>query len=206
MCSIISIDGDRWDSKNPNVISGHIHKNQTINNIYYPGSSMQVSFGETDRNIISSVEFNDDERCYILNEIEIDLPRKKIVYIDVDDFDSFDISKNKNNENDKVKVSVSGSYEEFKTLKKTKKYKDMVDNGNIQVVFKTKKKELKRIKEHLSEQIENQKNNNEDGNGTLSFQNILSEFIKNEKNPYLFETYEFVINNKLVKSDDVIYL
>jgi len=206
MGSIISIDGDRWDIKNPNVISGHIHKNQTINNIYYPGSSMQVSFGETDRNIISSVEFNDYEKDYVLNEIEIDLPRKKIVYIDVDDFDSFDINKNKNNDNDKVKVSVSGSYEEFKTLKKTKKYKDMVDNGNIQVVFKTKKKELKRIKEHLSEQIENQKNNNEDSNGTVSFQNILSEFIKNEKNPYLFETYEFVINNKLVKSEDVIYL
>lgn len=206
MGAIISIDGDRWDLKNPNVISGHIHKNQTINNIYYPGSSMQVSFGETDKNIISSVEFTHNEKDYLLNEIEIDLPRKKIVYIDVDDFDNFDVDKNKNNYNDKVKVSVSGSYEEFKTLKKTNKYKDMIDKGNIQVVFKTKKKELKRIKEHLSEQIENQKNNDQDKNGSVSFRNILSEFIKNEKNPYLFETYEFIINNKLVKTDDVIYL
>jgi len=203
MGAISSIEGDRWDLKNPNIISGHIHKNQTINNIYYPGSSMQVSFGETDKNIISSVEFEINNEGYKLREIEIDLPRKKIVYVDVDEFNNFNVDKTK----DKLKLTVSGSYEEFKTLKKTKKYKEIIDEG-VQVVFKSKKKEMKRIKEHLSEQIENQKNNNDDDNFNMasSFQNILNDFIKKEKNPYLFETYELVINNKLVKTDDVIYL
>jgi DNA repair exonuclease SbcCD nuclease subunit len=51
-----SIDGDIWDINNPNVISGHIHSNQTPQkNIYYPGSSLPVAFGESAKNIIGYV-------------------------------------------------------------------------------------------------------------------------------------------------------
>ena len=199
MGAIISIDGDRWNEKYPYVISGHIHKNQTINNIYYPGSSMQVSFGETDRNIISYVTFDKDNSEYLLEEIEIDLPRKKIVYMDVDDLETYNLEKSK----DKLKITISGSYEEFKTLKKTRKYKEIINDG-VQIVFKSKKKEIRNMKEHIEEQIENQKNNfNSEG---TNFRQILNESIKNEKNPYLFETFEYVVNDRNVDHKDVIYI
>ena len=35
---------------------------------------------------------------------------------------------------------------------------------------------------------------------------ILDESIKKEKNPYLFETFEYVINDRNVEHDDVIYI
>lgn len=200
MGAIISIDGDRWNEKYPHVISGHIHKNQKVkNNIYYPGSSMQVSFGETDKNIISHVTFEKDKSEYLLEEIEIDLPRKKIVYMDVDDLETYNLEKSK----DKLKITISGSYEEFKTLKKTKKYKEIINDG-VQIVFKSKKKEIRNMKEHIEEQIENQKNNfNSEG---TNFRQILNESIKNEKNPYLFETFEYIVNDRNVDHKDVIYI
>ena len=200
MGAIISIDGDRWTTEYPNIISGHIHKNQTINNIYYPGSSMQVSFGETDKNILSNVIFDKEKSDYILEEIEIDLPRKKILYMDVEELENFNLEKTK----DKLKITISGSYEEFKTLKKTKKYKEITNDG-VQIVFKTKKKEMQKMKDHIEEQLENQKTNNNISDGT-NFMKILDESIKKEKNPYLFETFEYVINDRNVEHDDVIYI
>ena len=159
---------------------------------------MQVSFGETDRNVISYVTFEKDKTVYTLEEIEIDLPRKKIVYMDVDDLETFNLEKSK----DKLKITISGSYEEFKTLKKTKKYKEITSDG-IQIVFKSKKKEIKNMKGRIEEQIENQKNNFSDG---TNFRQILNESIKNEKNPYLFETFEYIINDRNVDHKDVIYI
>lgn len=200
MGAIVSVDGDKWSKEYPNVISGHIHKNQTIDNIYYPGSSMQVSFGETDKNIVSYVVFDKDDKEYLLEEIEMDLPRKKIIYMDVDELETFNSEKTK----DKLKITISGSYEEFKTLKKTKKYKEITEEG-IQVVFKSKKKEIRNLKEHIEEQLENQKSNKNITDGS-NFRKILDESIKKEKNPYLFETFEYVINGRNVNHEDVIYI
>ena len=200
MGAIISIDGDRWSEEYPSIISGHIHKNQTINNIYYPGSSMQVSFGETDKNIVSYVVFDKEKTEYELEEIEIDLPRKKILYMDIEELEKFNVEKTK----DKLKITISGSYEEFKTLKKTKKYKEITDDG-VQIVFKSKKKEIRNLKDHIEEQLENQKSNKTVTDGS-NFRKILDESIKKEKNPYLFETFEYVINGRKVEHEDVIYI
>jgi DNA repair exonuclease SbcCD nuclease subunit len=200
MGAIISKDGDRWNDEYPDVISGHIHKNQTIQNIYYPGSSMQVSFGETDKNIIAYIVFDSEESKYSLEEIDTDLPRKKIVYMDVDELETFNITETK----DKIKITVSGTYEEFKTIKKTPKYKEIVKDG-VQVVFKTKKKELKRMKDDLDNKIEEQKNN-EETNRSSNFLSILDDIVKNEKNPFLFETFEYVINDRKVDHKDIIYV
>jgi DNA repair exonuclease SbcCD nuclease subunit len=125
--------------KNPNVISGHIHLNQKPQkNIYYPGSSLSVAFGESTKNIVAKLEFDTEEKDYNLEEIELELPKKKIIYINSEDADDIDIPKTE----DKIKLSISGEYEEFKTFKKTKKYKELTSNG-IKVVFKPKKKEIK---------------------------------------------------------------
>ena len=89
-------------------------------------------------------------------------------------------------------------------MKKTKKYKEITNDG-VQIVFKTKKKEMQKMKDHIEEQFENQKTNNNISDGT-NFMKILDESIKKEKNPYLFETFEYVINDRNVEHDDVIYI
>ena len=53
MGAITSISGDTWDETYPFVISGHIHSKQYVqNNIYYPGSALQIAFGESEKNVI----------------------------------------------------------------------------------------------------------------------------------------------------------
>ena len=187
-----SIDGDKWELDFPNIISGHIHLNQKPQkNIYYPGSSLSIAFGETTKNIIAKLEFNDDTE-YILNEIDLELPKKKIIYINSEEVDNFDIPKTE----DKIKLSISGEYEEFKTFKKTKKYKELTSKG-IKIIFKPKKKEVKTKKENIQKTIESNPND---------FNIILKDIIDREKNSYLFEAYQLVVNSKEINPDDIFFL
>lgn len=197
MGAIISEDGDEWDETFPDIISGHIHKNQKIgSNIYYPGSSRQVSYGETDKNIVAFITFEENVKGYNLEEIEINLPRKKILYMDMEDVEQYNYTETK----DKIKITISGNYEEFKTFKKTKKFKELSKQG-VQVVFKTKKKDIKAINENIENYIAN---NNEEN--IVEFDSILLDLVRKEKNPYLLEIYEFVINEKIIDPNDVIYI
>lgn len=197
MGAIVSIEGDKWDLNYPNVISGHIHsKQRPQKNIYYPGSAMQHAFGESTKNIIAYLTFTEKERqsegqsAYELEEIDLELPRKKIVYMDVDKFDEYKVPDKENN--DKIKLTVSGSFEEFKALKKTKKYKDIMDKG-IKLVFKADK--IKKA-ENVPEKIENE----------TVFSTILNELVNEKKDNYLLEIYELVVNNKKIDKTDFMYI
>ena len=190
MGAIISEDGDIWDPLYPNVISGHLHLNQRPQeNIYYPGSSMQVAYGETQENVVAMIYFSED-KLYELEEIELGLSKKKIIYTTLDDVE---IPENKGN--DKIKMSISGEYEEFKTFKKSKKYKELVKNG-INVVFKPTRKEIKLKNEKIQENINKNSNN---------FKEILQYSIKDIDNRYINETYELVVNNKHL-DEEILYI
>jgi hypothetical protein len=123
-----------------------------------------------------------------LDEINLKLPRKKIVYMDVENIDSYELPDTE----DKIKITVSGVYDEFKALKKTKKYKKLINDG-IKIVFKPKK-------------IDNEKKMLDTIVDETEFVTILGEIINQEKNSYLYETYELVVNNKKVTHDNVIYI
>ena len=189
MGAITSIEGDKWELSNPLVISGHIHSNQKPqDNIYYPGSSMQHAFGESTKNIIAYLKFEVDQKEYILDEIDLNLPRKKIIYMDVENIDDYELQKS----DDKIKITLSGSYDQFKTLKKTKKYKNLVQDG-VKVIFKAKKIEHEN---KLSDNIVNE----------TTFTTILNEIINQQKDSYLFQTYELVVNNNIIHTNDIVYL
>ena len=191
MGAVISIEGDKWPLDYPYVVSGHIHSRQIPQkNIYYSGSAMQHAFGESDKNIIAFLKIKDKK--YDLDEIDLGLPRKKIIYIDAEAVDDFKIPETE----DKIKITVSGNYEEFKALKKTKKFKELTNKG-LKVVFKPKKIELKNKADQLSKNIEE---------NTSDFSNILLNIVNNEKNSYLYQVYQNVINNKDVKEDDILFL
>jgi len=197
MGAIISVEGDKWCLKNPLVVSGHIHSRQIPQkNIYYSGSAMQHAFGESEKNIIAFLSFENKE--YKIEEIDLGLPRKKIVYMDVDDIDTYKVPETK----DQIKVTLKGDYNEFKALKKSKKYKDMIDKG-VKVVFKPKKiDKTKKVFENGKEKeiVDEVKSNGTDFNA------ILSSIITEQKNPYLMQSYELIINGREMKLDDILFL
>ena len=193
MGAIISVDGDKWPLDYPHIISGHIHSRQIPQkNIYYTGSAMQHAFGESEKNIIAYLTFTKGEKNYIKEEIDLNLPRKKIIYMDVEDVENYKVVETK----DKIKVSVSGVYEQFKAFKKTKKYKNLVEKG-VKVTFKPKKIEEKISKEKQEEVI---------NNGSSDFVNILNNLVENDKNVFLTEIFELVVNNKEINSSDIMFL
>lgn len=185
MGAILSDKGDKWDIKDPFIISGHIHSNQKPQeNVYYPGSSIQHAFGESEKNIISNINFcRDYKPNYNIEEIDLKLPRKQIVYLSIKEIDEYKIP----NTQDKLKLSISGGYDEFKSFKKTLKYKKLIKDG-INITFKPKKKDIKleekKLKENISENINHK------------FNDILYNFIKKDSNLHLENIYNRVINNK----------
>jgi DNA repair exonuclease SbcCD nuclease subunit len=189
MGAIVSIEGDVWPKDYPQVVSGHIHSNQTIGtNVYYPGSSMQHAFGESEKNIIPVIEIDPSmyTKTYTLREIDLDLPRKKIVYMGTEDLCTYD-----HHGGDKVKVTISGSYEEFKALRKTKKYRDL-ENEGVKIVFKPKKI-IQNDDEVLDESVSN-------------FGDVLLWKVNNEKNPHLVQAYELVVNNKEIQAEEIMFI
>lgn len=198
MGAIISVEGDKWDIEYPHVISGHIHSRQIPQeNIYYTGSAMQHAFGESEKNIIAYLTFQD--RQYKREEIDLKLPRKKIVYMDVEDIDNYQTPET----DDQIKVTLSGNYDQFKALKKTKKYKNLLEKG-IKVIFKPKK--LKKKKKHVNEAGEEVEIVDDIQNNGTDFKTILTSIVDNQRDPYLVRAYELIINGKEMTIDDVIFL
>jgi DNA repair exonuclease SbcCD nuclease subunit len=193
MGAIISVEGDKWSLEYPDVISGHIHNNQKPQeNIYYPGSSL--SFEQNQNVIIPCIKF--ESQKYEVEEIKLDLPSKIIVYKTIEDVEEYKIPDTK----DKLTVSISGDYNEFKEFKKTsQKYKELIKKG-IKIVYKAKRIETKLKNENLSKVIEN---NTQDLN---NFKKILDEIIEEQNDPYLYQVYEIIVNNKITNTDDIIFV
>jgi len=180
MGAFLSEDGDKWPDDYPNVISGHIHcKQKPQKNIYYSGSSLQHSFGENTNKIIPFLTFYKDKKNYDLEELDLKLPRKKTFYLDVEDIDSYKIKETR----DKIKITVSGNYEQFKALKKTKKYKSIIKSGT-KIVFKSNKLENVNKLEKL---------NIDDSSNSFDF--ILKELIDKENDKYLKHMYKQICKN-----------
>ena len=176
MGGIISVEGDKWPLDYPEVVSGHIHSNQRPQkNIYYPGSALQHAFGESSKNIIAYLTFTKDGG-YQVDEIDLRLPRKKIIYMDIENLNDYIVP----NTEDKIKITVSGGYEEFKALKKTSKYKKLIQDG-VKVIFKPLNK--------LSETDVTC-----DTTTTVtSFSSILEDIVNKSNDNFLLETYQLVV-------------
>ena len=112
----------------------------------------------------------------LIEDIDLLLPRKKIVYLNMNQIDSFTVP----NTSDDIKLTISGSHDDFKAFKKTEKFKSLSKDG-VKIVFKSKdtdKKVAPTVEEH-------------------DFKSILKTLVVDTKNPLLYEQYELVVNNKL---------
>ena len=189
MGPIVSEDGDEWFDTFPNIVSGHIHSRQLVgNNIYYPGAAMQHAFGESETNIIPMLTFNKNG-TYVREETDFKLPRKKIVYVDVKECEQIKVPDS----TDTVRLSVSGTLEQFKALKKTKKYKTLVEHG-VKIVFKPIEKDS--VMEEISDSkpVDDQ------------FSTLIHKRVMDSENPYIVQAFQSVFYDKDVPSEDILFL
>ena len=176
MGGIISKDGDDWDLSYPYIVSGHIHSKQLPqDNIYYPGSSLQIAFGENEKTTVSILQFSNDVRTPACKELELGLVRKKIVYMDIHELETY---TPKESNNDKIKLCIKGNVEEFKALKKTSKYKELSKTG-LNIVFKPSC--IPAV--HADTRGNNEGTNM--SNKTPDFFDILHTLVKDQNNPVL---------------------
>jgi DNA repair exonuclease SbcCD nuclease subunit len=193
MGMIVAKDVENWNENYPMLVSGHIHDKQWIGkNVYYTGSSLQHGFGETGDKSLSLVKIpyeSDGKNNILVEEIYLEIKKKKIIYADVSDLDEI---KEKLNEDIEYKIVLSGNENDFKALKNSSLYKDTLKLDNIKdIKFKTKIK----------------KDENQEDNKVIQddFVECLNTLIERESNPYLTSLYEHVIYGKEDISDKDIF-
>ena len=146
MNQITSNEGDKWFDELPPIISGHIHDEQVVGtNVFYPGSSIQHSFGEGTKKRIWLIDW-EPENCdtvfskqgFEVKKINLCMKTKKQFKYTIQDF------KNawQNDKDLKIcletqvcKIFLFGTPAEIKEFNKseTKKKLTML---NVKIVFK----------------------------------------------------------------------
>lgn len=195
-------DQGKWDKSFPQVVSGHIHTRQHLqNNIYYTGSSMETEWkdevegGDVNDtyNSIAFITF-DEVGGRSIEEIDLKLNRKLKIHMKLEDLETFVVPATE----DKIKIQISGiPYEEFETLKKSTKYKELLDK-DIKVDFGFNKSEVKINNEKLQSLMNDTSLND--------FRSIFDSIAKEKKDPVYHEIYELVMNNRVIKSDDILFI
>lgn len=193
MGSIIASGVEKWPITFPQIISGHIHDRQWVqNNLYYVGSSMQHAFSEGFDKTLLLLEINESLTKESFIEIDLDLPKKKTIYLDAEELDEFDLEKIEKGTD--YKVTVHGNQEEFDSFKKTAKYKQL--SKLCKVNFKHKKTFVVQQKEFIE-------NTMKKPNELKNFNMILEELIKKENDQHLEVLFHNIIygQQKEVPSD-----
>jgi len=179
MGSMVSEEGDAWDEKWPFVVSGHIHRNQTPQcNVYYPGSALQVAFGESEKNVLAIVDCKNIGRENV-EEIDLGLPRKKIIYTDPEGVKKLDMKKFQNHQ---LKICVDASKDAFKALKKSAQYKKLEKKG-VKIVYKRKRAAIN------EENLKTAKAIHSSGGASISFSDILDKVVSKKKSACLSKAY-----------------
>jgi DNA repair exonuclease SbcCD nuclease subunit len=170
MGAIVAENIEKWNEAYPLVISGHIHdKQKPQSNLYYTGSCIQHAFGEKHDKTICLVKIDTN---ISLNEIDLKLPTKQILYYDMDEIINTDTQSSIlqiiQTPNVQYKITISGDYSQFKQFKKSSFFSDIQKNGT-KIVFKSKAIELQN-KRNLLKQVD-----------SLHFKDILLELIQSDE-------------------------
>tara|TARA_R110002074_G_scaffold301619_1_gene473041 strand:- start:1194 stop:2177 length:984 start_codon:yes stop_codon:yes gene_type:complete len=134
MGSIISEDGDVWGQDNPPVFSGHIHDYQIPQkNICYTGTPFQHSFGDSHDKGIFLLKITDKEH-WNLEKIKLNIIRKKIIKMNISEFEDFEPPKNCI-----IKIDLEGDPILIKKILEKKKNRDKINEYNLKIkIFHSK--------------------------------------------------------------------
>lgn len=191
MGAIVSTEGDAWNTTLPFVVSGHIHSNETLpEGVYYPGSSIQHAFGESTRNVVSIVTTT-DHRVPHIEELDLQLPRKIILYKSVEEAATVQIPQDQH----QYKVVLKGNHEHFKTFQKSTEYKKLTEQ--CKVVFKPIISELKDEDDVID---------NIDNIFVSGFQDLVHRQVHNSADKYLYCIFEKIIRGNDLKEEDILVI
>ncbi|HMP29773.1 MAG TPA: metallophosphoesterase [Saprospiraceae bacterium] len=122
-----STKGDIWEDEYPPLICGHIHTPcQVGNNVFYPGSSVQVAIDEAPDKRVWSLTFNDEwsgADALKIEKIDLGLKGKKEVEIAIEDIEEFDFDLT---EKYYIKLKIRGTSEQFKLFRKSKLHAELI--------------------------------------------------------------------------------
>lgn len=188
MGPIVARNVEEWKGDYPFCINGHIHENQRPqDNLYMPGSSMQEGYGDMTDKIVAVITLSESKIPHI-EEIDLNIKRKKIIYATIDELETIQ-DKIEKNENIDYKIVIKGSDSEIKALKNSSKYKDALEIENVKkIAFKTTWKE-----EEPKDIIED------------DFVECLQSLVLKENNPYLSSLYEHIMYGTEDKSDKDVF-
>ena len=133
--SVVSSDGDEWSLAFPPVISGHIHEAQDLleDNVYYPGSVFQHTFGEKKAKHIWLVTFGLDSSVPFRRQyVSLGLKQKIFQKVFFAQLEAFDPSCFKDAEG---KLEITGTCVEAKVFRASALHKELKEQG-IKVTFR----------------------------------------------------------------------
>lgn len=186
MGAIVSEIGDKWNEENPLVVSGHIHDNQRPQkNIYYPGTPLQHSFGDSGKNIVAIIDISGENPRII--EEETGCASKKTVSTTLEKIENINLEKY---EGTQLRIAISGDATSLKVFQKSAKFKELQKAG-VKVALKPIASEIEELtKENLED--------------TSDFIKILEQLIREENNKMLYSDYQDIILG--YGDDDVLVL
>ena len=199
MGAIVAENVETWNEDLPLLISGHIHDKQQIQkNLIYTGSCLQHAFGESSDKTLLLIE-NSGELRYI----DLDLSKKKILYMEIEDIEAIDISLFDDTKKTQYKIVVNGDNTEFNNFRKTILYRDIIKTGT-KIVFKQKRIEILKRNEMIKSNI----NGNNTNKNCKTFKEILKDLVEeSEENRCLSDVYSELVleqtrNDEIVFDDD----
>lgn len=134
MGSIKSIHGDEWDTKDPYIISGHIHDYQILqNNILYIGTPIQHKFGENENKFIGLFSITNKTYTHdniVFDKINLNCPIKKIIHLTIDQLNKFSLD-----DHIEAKIIIHCEPTDIKLLNKHPKILDL-SKKNVKIIYK----------------------------------------------------------------------
>ena len=196
MGNMIAQDADEWSPDYPFLISGHIHLSQRLQpNMYYTGSILQVAVDEDPRKhiVLATV----DSESVVIEEVDLGLPRREIIYVELEDIDDFKVP---NEPNVKYTLYIQGEREDFKAFLRGSRYKNLValpqiDGGTHGVKFKPRKADLKEAQRQLQTLKE----------GKLRhFNDLLRESVAADGDELLMSLWDHLVNQTAHDGSDLL--
>ncbi|MDD4931412.1 MAG: metallophosphoesterase [Candidatus Colwellbacteria bacterium] len=209
MGAIVAEDVEKWDDDDPMLFCAHIHDSQWVqDNMYIVGSAMQEAFGESeDKTLLLLTLEKDDmlDKTTLLDDkgkftlIDLDLPKKRILYMEMDELEEFNLDTLK--ENVEYKLTVDGDQEEFDAFKKTTKYKSLIKK--VKIVFKHKRTFLTEKRERTDDGISSIRERPE---AHKKFNKILEELVEQESNPYITDLFNSLVLQRTGEKEEMLFL
>lgn len=174
MGAIVSEIGDEWSLDSPLVVSGHIHDNQRPQaNIYYPGTPIQHSFGDTGKNVVVIVDTA--TKPSVLEEVYTGCSSKKTVATTLEKIETLDLEKY---DGAQVRVTIAGDATSLKVFQKSTKFKELQKAG-VKVALKPVAADLEEVREKVEEDSD--------------FLKILHQLVTEEGNKRLMRDFQELI-------------